>query len=711
MRARALIALAPALLGLAVAGPALAAGPPTIEAAWVENVTATTADLRAEIDPGISPAHYHFEYLTEAAYLAGGESFAGAARVPVGAEATVPGAGVAAFQHLAGLAPATAYRYRVVTVNAAAETTIGSALFLAAEQPTNDFPPIDGRGYELVSPPDKDGGAVGAPESTFGGGDFQAAAGGGSFTFSSTSSFGEAAGAPPASQYLSSRGEGGWVTRNLSAPSESGGYGDRPDGVPFRVFSGDLDRALMLNGARCAVAGTCSPSYSRWQGGAFDALPSLPGLRLEGATADLRHVVFGAEAGLYEWSGGALETVSSIPGAALAAPIGAISEDGSRVFFTVAGGLYLHEGVGTVQVDSAEGGGGEFQAASADGGVAFFTKAGHLYRYPAGGAAADIAPPGGVVGVLAVSPSGADVYYQDSAGLERWREGAGTATIVPGTAIATPSDYPPATATARVSADGQSLAFISTARVPPFDNTDADTGLPDAELYLYGPPPGGDIPRLVCASCNPTGERPRGPASIPGAVANGSNALYRPRVLGDSGNRVFFDSADRLVTLDTDSAPDVYEWEADGVGGCSRAPGCLGLISRGRAEGGTFLDASESGDDVFFLTGESLVGVDPGSIDVYDDRVGGGFPEPEAPFVCKGDACQALSGEPEDPTPSTLVQTSGNPAPKIEKLKGKRQACGRHKVRRHDRCVRRRPHHRKTHKRRNRRHKRKAAGR
>jgi hypothetical protein len=162
-------------------------------------------------------------------------------------------------------------------------------------------------------------------------------------------------------------------------------------------------------------------------------------------------------------------------------------------------------------------------------------------------------------------------------------------------------------------------------------------------------------------------------------VANGSAAFYRPRVLSAGGNRVFFDSDDRLLTPDTDSRPDVYEWEAGGVGDCTRQPGCLGLISGGRGEGGRFLDASADGGDVFFLTGDSLVGTDPGSIDVYDYRVEGGFSEPEAPFACKGDACQPLPSQPEDPTPGTLAPTAGNPPLKIEKPRKRH----RHKPRRH----------------------------
>ncbi|MGN6816713.1 MAG: hypothetical protein ACTHK3_11640, partial [Solirubrobacterales bacterium] len=320
--------------------------------------------------------------------------------------------------------------------------------------------------------------------------------------------------------------------------------------------------------------------------------------------------------------------------------------------------------------------------------------AGEVFAWSGGGLVPSELPPepepvGGIVGVLGASASGDVVYYQDAEGLKRWRNGVST-TIVAGPEAAAPSDWPAATGTARVSADGEHLAFLSAAEIPPFDNVDAGTGEPDTELYVYGPPPGGGAPRLLCASCNPTGERPQGSASIPGAVANGSTVLYKPRVLSAGGNRIFFDSADRLVTPDTDARPDVYEWEADGVGDCSRSPGCIGLVSGGRGEGGRFLDASADGRDAFFLTGESLVGADPGSIDVYDARIGGGFPEPEAPFICKGDACQSLPSPPEDPAPATLVPTAGNPPLKIERPKGGKHACRNGKVRRHGRCLK--PH-------------------
>jgi len=661
-------------------GTAVAAAPPDVPEAWVTDVTATSATLRTVVDPEGTGTSYRFEYLTEAAYQANlvanpsGDGYEGAALAPASGSASLGSdtQPIKVSQHVGSLAPLTAYRYRPVATSSAG-TTVGPEHVFRTEASTNVSIPLDNRAWELVSPVGKAGGGVGTPESIFGGGVFQAAVGGGSFTFSSSSSFGDAAGAPPASQYLSSRGAGGWVSANVSAPSESGGYGDSPDGAPFRLFSAGLSRAVMLNASRCAVVGTCPPSYSLWQGGGFSSLPTLPGLRFEGATEDFSHLVFAAASGLYEWSGGSLEVLSATPGARLAAPLGAISTDGQRVYLSIGedGPLYLGQPGGPSTPLPETSGGAAFQAASTDGSIAFYTVGSTLYRYSTEGNTSQ--PLGsGVAGVLGTSATGNVAYYQDPSGLKRWQEGA-TITVLAGSDAALASDYPPATATARVSADGAHLAFLSAAEVPPFDNIDANTASPDAELYLYGPPPGGETPRLVCASCNPTGERPQGPASIPGTVANGSTVAYRPRVLSASGNRVFFDSRDRLVIGDTDNRPDVYEWEAQGEGSCAEPEGCVGLISGGRSSGGSFLDASADGDDVFFTSEESLVGSDPGAIDVYDYRSGGGFPDAPTPIACNGDACQPLPSAPEDPSPGTLVPHAGNPAPRYLKAKKNRK--------------------------------------
>ena len=709
---------------------AQASGPPQIDATWATAVTATSADLHAEADPEGIATTYRFEYITEALYREnlnlGHEAFAGAARLPSGAEAPLGSgsAGAEAAQHVGNLKAATAYRYRIVA-HSAAGTTPGTAFAFATQEPGTAFALPDQRAWELVSPPQKNGGSVQGFGADRGGGVFQAAANGEAVTYSSAASFSAAAsGAPPASQYLSRRGGAGWSTGDITAPAVSGSYGEHPDGVPYQLFSPDLARGLMLSGERCRGAGSDCPvanpplpdteapaGYQDYylrddEAGGFEALLtgadlggllSLPPedfeLSFAGASPDLRHVVLStcaaltpeatevpsggggcepAEANLYEWGEGGLQLLNVLPGqthgtpgARLAAQSAAISANGSRVYFTELedGALYLREAGGpTKLLPESVAGGASFQTASADGSLAFFTRAGTLYRYVA---QAETSEPlaTGVQGVLGASENGSYLYYETAAGLFLWREGAGSTKIA---AKGAASDWPPSTGTARVSPDGAHLAFLSAASLTGYDNTDQSTGQPDDEVYLYQAPAGGGGGTLTCASCNPTGERPLGPSTIPGAVANGEGPeatdSYEPRDLSEAGSRLFFDSSDALVPHDTNVEPDVYEWEAAGAGTCQHPAGCISLISDGQSgEPSEFIDASATGRDAFFLTADSLVGSDPGSYDLYDAREGGGFPAPSPPIACEGDSCQSLPSPPEDPTPGTLLPGPGNP--------------------------------------------------
>jgi hypothetical protein len=650
------------VVAVLLAPAAAAAAVPAIDAEWVTGVTSSSAVLRAEIDPEGSSTRYHFEYLTLVAYEAnleaGHEPFAGATMAPVLAIGLGSGTSPVpvSFTLTAPnnpLAPGTAYRYRAVAVNAAG-TTPGPVRLLKTRSagPAPGLP--DGRAWEMVSPIDKGGGSVAAPGGLFGGGEIQAAAGGGALTYGSATAFGDPLGAPPASQYVSIRGAGGWSTVNISAPLEAGGYGDQPDGVPYRLFSDDLGRALLLNPRRCEPDDPCPRSYSL-RDTATGTLTPLPaqaaGMRVLSASSDLGRVIFEGEGGTYEWSGGGLVPIDLLPPSA--------------------------------------GAGAAFQAGSADGRFTFYTEGGRLYRYDAASEAAiDLTPAAGVAGVLGASLAGDIVYFQDASGLQRWHAGM-TTTVAVGADATLPSDYPPATATVRLTGDGGVLAFLSAAPIGEFDNRDAETGLPDTEVYVYDAGAGS----LLCASCNPTGERPAGSASIPGALVNGTTTVYRPRALSADGRRLFFDSEDALGAGDTDSRPDVYQWEAPGEGTCAEAPGCVSLISGGRGEGGSFLDASADGADTFFLTGDSLVGSDPGSIDAYDARVGGGLPEPEAPIPCQGDACQPLPSPPEDPTAGTSIAGPTNPPPHYTKERRHRHKHHHRRHRRHHHAHR--GHHRK----------------
>ena len=113
---------------------------------------------------------------------------------------------------------------------------------------------------------------------------------------------------------------------------------------------------------------------------------------------------------------------------------------------------------------------------------------------------------------------------------------------------------------------------------------------------------------------------------------------------------MFFNAETSLVPADTNETADVYEYEPEGIGGCSpiagspavvyarvqetdtepgvpptpgASGGCIGLISSGKnSQESVFIDASQSGEDVFFRTSAALVPSDTnGGPDIYDAHV------------------------------------------------------------------------------------------
>jgi hypothetical protein len=197
--------------------------------------------------------------------------------------------------------------------------------------------------------------------------------------------------------------------------------------------------------------------------------------------------------------------------------------------------------------------------------------------------------------------------------------------------------------TARVSPNGRYLAFMSARALTGYDNRDARSGQSDEEVFLYD----SSLDRLTCVSCNPTGARPDGvfdsgefpgllvdrnkvwagqwlAGSIPGwTLVDDFHAIRQSRYLSDDG-RLFFTSADSLTSRDVNSVEDVYEYEPGGLGDCAQERGCVALLSSGESsEESAFLDASASGDDVFFVTAAQLAPEQDldGSVDVYDAHV------------------------------------------------------------------------------------------
>ena len=241
---------------------------------------------------------------------------------------------------------------------------------------------------------------------------------------------------------------------------------------------------------------------------------------------------------------------------------------------------------------------------------------------------------------------------------------------------------------AAASPSGRFFSFTSEESLTGYDNENAD-GARNTEAFLYTAEAGGG--QLSCLSCNPTGgsavgellssELPNFFPPDPGGLWKGrwvaatlpqathtepeeGRSLYRPRSVLDNG-RVFFNAVDPLVPADSNGNWDVYQYQPVGVGSCAAqtssaaavrsGSGCVSLISSGTAEGDAgFLDATPSGDDVFFLTKGRLSVLDKDkNLDAYDARVNG-IPAVLAPVrECAGEACQPAVAPPNDPTPSS----------------------------------------------------------
>jgi len=269
----------------------------------------------------------------------------------------------------------------------------------------------------------------------------------------------------------------------------------------------------------------------------------------------------------------------------------------------------------------------------------------------------------------------------------------------------------PANATSRTSPDGSVLVFESRADL-------IDSGYDNAghsQVFRYDTEAGPGS-RLLCVSCNPTGKAAESDARLqipeegqllsmnPSPV----NAITHVANVSADGQMVFFQSGDRLVPGDLDGKLDVYEWEAQGTGGCTRSEGCLSLISYGQSSDDEYLyGMTPDGHDVLFLSGETLVGQDlNGTPSIYDARVEGGFPAPAPlPGPCLGEACQPTVMPVEDSTPSSAtfagpgnVKTGGTAGHRCPKGKRKVVTRGKGKTR----CVKRGSKKRGKHSRRDR---------
>jgi hypothetical protein len=443
-----------------------------------------------------------------------------------------------------------------------------------------------------------------------------------------------------------------WTTTEASNGRQTHGEGDQPGKLYLRLNA--LQPPSKISGGKCSEAEkACTVVVSESVSRFWSA--DREGTRAIYTTGALSGAVLGGEASLYEFDLNAEPPSSGLIAGEVAGVMGT-SEDGSHVYFLS----------------------NEALAAGASAGKP------NLYIY---------------------SKGAGFTFIATIAGFDSQAEPAGLRQCC------TIDHRLPSFRNSRVSADGLHAAFVSSDKalselVAGYDNADAASGQPNAEVYLYDATANGGTGELHCVSCNPSGARPWGrEVRLPGNPAEAGrfaaaqlpgwmNQLHPGRLLSADGQRLFFESFEPLVLGDTNGKADVYEWEAPGSGDCtnespSYSPpndGCLSLISSGKSPADSqIVDASASGSDVFFATDSSLLPQDYGLRDIYDARVNGGFPQPPPPPPsCEGEACQSAVVPPNDPTPaSSAFDGAGN----VQEGVTTKPRCAKGKARRKGRCV------------------------
>jgi WD40-like Beta Propeller Repeat len=756
--------------------------PPTIEDTYATEVTSTSATLQGDLNPRSRDTTYHFEYGADTGYgstIPAADAEASAASTPVAAA------------HVQGLSVDATYHYRLVATSIAG-TTDGPDLTFTTESVGGPLTLLDGRQWELVSPPVKHGADI-RKEGIGGDTIVQAAASGNAITYVSANPIEEdpeGNGAPEPSQELSRRGvDGTWSTRTLNLKNEEPHPLPVGTGLTYKLFNTELTEAALVDYGQTPLAPDATDERAPYlrdeaacnEGSSSCFTPFLtrantkPGAKWDSqpgtlllqtgfvdATEDLKYSVISSEApltegaaetegesGLYEWSEGHLqnisineanESVAGRLGAREQANVrGAISSDGSRVFwceiscfssFSSSRLLVRDTAIDqTVRIDQATDRNSEFQIATEDGSRVFYTielpgefESPQLWECTLVEVAGKLEcerteVAAEIEGIVpGISGGGTTVYFDSNQALVAGAEAGGNnlyvshlengkwaprliATLDPTHAVGAGDTHDwgePNTLTqemtARVSPNGRYLAFMSDRSLTGYDNRDAISGEPDEEVFLYDD----QDHKLVCASCSNSGGRPTGihlghgeteglinahgalgdrwvAADIPPwQSSSGQDAIRQPRYLSNEG-RLLFNSVAPIVPQDSNGLADVYEYEPEEVGSCADAGGCVQLISSGKSgEESAFLEATENGSDVFFVTSAKLTPQDTDTeYDVYDAHVCTAAspcaPAPAtAPPPCNnGEACKPAQ-TPQPPIfgapASATFAGAGNPA-------------------------------------------------
>jgi hypothetical protein len=259
--------------------------PPSIISFFATNVTATSADLKATIDPLGKESSYRFEYGTSQEY---------GSLAPVPNETLGSGYGpVNVSVHLTGLSD-TPYHFRVFAENSEAQTSVSEDSTFSFSPPTgcpNDrvrqqtgaaYLP-DCRGYELVSAGQAGGAALNTLGPLTG-----YASNPGRFTYGALLNAIPGAGEPindgfEGDMYVASRTPSGWTTKYVGIPgyqslAESGPPGDEYAGNI--ITDRGMNRFVIWDRAQAApiaggpLQGTFAPDVFDNEGNLLEQLPT-----------------------------------------------------------------------------------------------------------------------------------------------------------------------------------------------------------------------------------------------------------------------------------------------------------------------------------------------------------------------------------------------------------------------------------------------------
>ena len=676
---------------------------PMVEVLPASDLGEHSVVINGRINPFGLQTTFYFEYGPTTAYgtkvPADIESVAGNGHVTKSVSRTV-----------SGLTPGASYHFRLVATNSAGTTQSADATFTTL--PPGDAPV---RAYEQVTPPDKHGAAI---ADHFG---LQASADGNAISYLTKAGPNSSA---IFTRAVAIRGSDDWSGRIDTDPpvnTISGGFLVHPTLAISADFTHALvtsNRALLPgafeDGGNLYLKDLRTGSYQFIGGSnavyAFSSyMSALTNNVFQAGAPDFSWIVFysrnpllpGApNHALYRWSeSGGLEVISILPdgdmtgimhGSAMAR-YDSVSADGSRVYFgSYQGsedGVFLREGNGPTKAVSVSHVPGDpatpqyavLMGVSKSGRYAFFVSnakltsdapdaggnpehPGYLYRYDASDEGLEYlgakpytypldGPDGRIVNEASygVGDDGETVYFdaQDEFGgigpFSVWHKGE-VHTILPEKLEQTEE---------RRSPDGRYYVFSKTVDgvSSVIERYDADTN------------------EISCVSCLPDGT----PVSAEMPAAAGFDTVIsnqHSRSVLDNGT-VYFDTTASLVAADVNGTRDVYAWR----------DGSPTLISPGNEPiNAYYADSSANGSDVFFTTGQKLVGRDNDrSTDIYDARVNGGLPAQSPPpsQECGSKDCRSTeSGPPEASFGSEGINGARNVHSRVKKTCGK----GKHKV-------------------------------